>query len=148
MAMALDTWDALQEGLGLLGLGYTRIIWTHVSCVAHGTFKVAIAEEMDVYVCPECAAPCKMAVIAQGFTRREFPPPELIDKPLSARTWEILLMTADEKIRRPKRIFDRHRNKSNSKLVAAPQACDSRPRARPYVPGWKGVRIKKLESCL
>ena len=115
MAMALESWGGLR--LGLLSLGYQKIIWTHLHCVACGLFKLAIAEEMDLYPCPECSAACKVNFIAEGFTKYALPPPERIIKPLSVRTREELMRP--ERLIRPRRIPDRHAAKlrQNPRLI-------------------------------
>jgi hypothetical protein len=79
MAMALESWDGFR--LGLIALGYQQVIWTHLYCVAHGVFKVAIAEELEEYPCPTCQQACKVAIVAQGFTRYALLPPERLSKP-------------------------------------------------------------------
>ena len=71
MAMALESWSGLR--LGLMALGYQQVIWTHLHCVTHGVFKVAIAEELEEYPCPTCQQACKVAIVAQGFTKYALP---------------------------------------------------------------------------
>ena len=80
--MALESWGGLR--LGLMALGYQQVIWTHLHCVDHGVFKVAIAEELKEYPCPTCQQACKVAIVAQGFTKYTLPPPERLSKPLGA----------------------------------------------------------------
>jgi len=104
----IQSWDGLR--LGLMALGYQKIIWTHLHCVDHGVFKVAIPDEMDAYPCPECGSACKVNFIAQGFTRDEPPTPQKICKPLSARTRAELLLP-ERAIPKPRRIADRHARK-------------------------------------
>jgi hypothetical protein len=123
--MALESWNGLR--LGLMALGYSKVIWTHLHCVTHGVFKLGISDEMDTYPCPECGVACKVNFIAQGFTRYELPAPEKICKPLSARTRQELL--AEPRIVKPRRIPDRHAAKLRRGISEHQPACDARPRA-------------------
>ena len=134
MALALESWDGLR--LGLMALGYQRVIWTHLHCISHGVWNVAIAEELDEYPCPSCGAACKVAIIAQGFTRHALPLPERISKPLSARTRLELMRPEKPSQVRPRRIPDKHHAQKLKRGIPAYQsACDSRPRAR-VVRSW------------
>jgi predicted RNA-binding Zn-ribbon protein involved in translation (DUF1610 family) len=127
MAMALESWGGLR--FGLMALGYQQVIWTHLHCFACGVFKLAIAEELEEYPCPACGAACKVAIIAQGFTRHELPPAERISKPLSSKT-RLELMRPEKPIQvRPRRVPDRHAQKLKRGIPVYQSACDSRPRA-------------------
>ncbi len=123
----MQTWDGLR--LGLMALGYQQVIWTHLHCVDHGVFKVAIAEELKEYPCPTCQQACKVAIVAQGFTKYALPPPERLSKPLSARTrYELLL--PDRPPKKPRRIPDIHHGQKLRRGISEHQpACDSRARA-------------------
>jgi hypothetical protein len=121
--MALESWSGLR--LGLMALGYSQVIWTHVHCVDHGVFKLAIAEELEEYPCPTCQQACKVAIIAQGFTRHELPPAERISKPLSPRTRFELMRP--ERLIRPRRIPDRHAAKLRQGIREHQPVGDSRP---------------------
>ena len=125
--MALESWGGLR--LGLMALGYQQVIWTHLHCVDHGVFKVAIAEELEEYPCPTCEQACKVAIVAQGFTKYALPPPERLSKPLSARTsYELLL--PERPAKRPRRVRDlTRRQKLRPGIPAYQSPCDSRPRA-------------------
>ncbi len=126
--MALESWDGLR--FGLMALGYQQVIWTHLHCVDHGVFKIAIAEELEEYPCPTCQQACKVAIVAQGFTKYALPSPERLSKPLSARTrYELLLLERPPK--KPPRIPDVHHGGKLRRGIPEHQpVCDSRPRAR------------------
>src|SRR5713101_1601592 len=127
MAMSMQTWDGLR--LGLMALGYQQVIWTHLHCVDHGVFKVAIAEELEEYPCPTCQQACKVAIVAQGFTKYALPPPERLSKPLSARTrYELLLPEQPAKRQLRVRYLTRGQ-KLRPGIPAYQSPCDSRPRA-------------------
>jgi hypothetical protein len=131
--MALESWGGLR--LGLMALGYQQVIWTHLHCVKHGVFKVAIAEELEEYPCPTCQQACKVAIVAQGFTKHGLPPPERLSKPLSARTRHELLVP-ERPPKRPQRIPDvHHGGKIRRGLLEHQSVCDSRPRAN-IVRSW------------
>src|SRR5438067_1788299 len=116
MAMALE-WGGLR--LGLMALGYQQVIWTHLHCVSHGVFKIAIAEELEEYPCPICQQACKVAIVAQGFTKYALPPPERLSKPLSPRTrFEVMRPDRPQKI--PGRIPDRHASKYGREVASGP----------------------------
>jgi len=133
--MALvESWSGLR--LGLMALGYQQVMWTHLHCVACGVFKLGVFEELEEYPCPSCGAACKVAIIAQGFTRHELPPAERISKPLSARTREELMRPEKPIQIRPRRISDMHHAQKLKRGIPSYQAaCDSRPRAR-VVRSW------------
>jgi hypothetical protein len=132
--MAL-TWDALQERLGLLALGYQRLLWIHIHCVKHGLWRTAIAEELESYACPVCAASCKCVIVAAGYTRRPLPfPAELILPQISARTRQELMV--EERIARRRRLPDMaHGRKLRRGIAEGQGVVDSRPRAR-VVRSW------------
>jgi glycine/D-amino acid oxidase-like deaminating enzyme len=134
--MALETWDALQERLGLLALGYQRLLWIHIHCAQHGLWRTAIAEELESYACPVCSIACKCVILAAGYTRQSLPfTPERIIAPLSPRTQQEL-MRPEKPPKRPRRIPDRHEWKYSKEIAAEGQrAVDSRPRAR-VVRSW------------
>ena len=112
----MQSWDGLR--LGLLALGYSKVVWIHlhclrhglfrvgiVHCLRHGLFRVGIAEEQECYPCPTCEQACKVSVVAEGFTRQPLPlKPELIVKPLSAQTRQQLMVP--ERIAKPRRVVD------------------------------------------
>jgi len=132
MAMALE-WGGLR--LGLMALGYQQVIWTHLHCVTHGVFKVAIAEELEEYPCPTCQQACKVAIVAQGFTKYALPAPERLSKPLSPRS-RFELMRPEKPPKMPRRIPDVHHGGKLRRGIPEHQvACDSRPRAN-IVRSW------------
>jgi glycine/D-amino acid oxidase-like deaminating enzyme len=134
--MALETWDALQERLGLLALGYQRLLWIHIHCAQHGLWRTAIAEEQESYACPVCSVACKCVILAAGYTRQQLPlTPERIIAPLSPRTQQEL-MRPEKPPKRPRRIPDVHHGQKLRRGMPEHQpACDSRPRAR-VVRSW------------
>src|SRR5205814_3595171 len=77
---------------------------------------------------------CKVAIVAQGFTKYALPAPERLCKPLSARTcYELLL--PERPPRKPRRVSDRHVCKYGKGITQRQGAVDSRPRAR-VVRSW------------
>ena len=104
----MQSWDGLR--LGLLALGYSKVVWIHLHCVRHGLFRMGIAEELDVYPCPTCQQACKSSILAKGFTRQPLPfKPELVVPPLSRQT--LYLLQAEPRIAKPRRVHDRHAGK-------------------------------------
>jgi hypothetical protein len=129
--MALETWG---ERLGLLALGYRLLLWIHVHCTEHGLWRTAIAEELETYACPVCAAACKCVILAASYTRRPLPcPPELIVAPLSARTrlrstlwgWRDGILSVDaivefklhETLRAPEKALSRHLHRCKAQWI-------------------------------
>ena len=99
----MQSWDGLR--LGLLALGYRKVVWIHLHCVRHGLFRVGIAGEQECYPCPTCEQPCKVSVVAEGFTRQSLPfKPELIVPALSRKAMHDLL--AEPRIAKPRRVVD------------------------------------------
>jgi hypothetical protein len=99
----MQSWDGLR--LGLLALGYSKVVWIHLHCLRHGLFRVGIAEEQECYPCPTCEQACKVSVVAQGFTRQPLPfKPELIVPALSRKAMHDLL--AEPRIAKPRRVVD------------------------------------------
>ena len=104
----MQSWDGVR--LGLLALGYSKVVWIHLHCVRHGLFRMGIAGEQDVYPCPTCQQACKSSILAKGFNRQSLPfKPELIVKPLSTQTRHLLL--SESRITKPRRVHDRHTRK-------------------------------------
>jgi hypothetical protein len=129
--MALESWSGLR--LGLMGLGYQRVLWLHIACRRHGLFRVGLPEELEFYLCPTCRQACSASILCEGFTKQPLPfPPERIHAQLTS--WERRALLAEEKIAKPKRIADRHREKYEGVPEYQP-ACDSRPRAN-IVRSW------------
>ena len=77
----MQCWSEVR--LGLMALGYRRILHIDIVCVACGTWRGAVHEEKDIYPCPQCQAACSLAHVVEGFSRHELPPWELRRKPLS-----------------------------------------------------------------
>jgi len=99
----MQSWDGVR--LGLLALGYSKVVWIHLHCLRHGLFRMGIAGEQECYPCPTCEQACKVSVVAEGFTRQPLPfKPELIVKPLSAQTRQQLMVP--ERIAKPRRVVD------------------------------------------
>jgi hypothetical protein len=105
----MQSWDGLR--LGLLALGYSKVVWIHLHCVRHGLFRVGIAGVQECYPCPTCEQACKASVVAEGFTRQPLPfKPELIVKQISATTRRQLMV--EPRIPKPRRVVDiAHRRK-------------------------------------
>src|SRR5437870_11260566 len=64
----MQSWDGLR--LGLLALGYQRVLWLHLHCVSHGVYRLGLAEEQEQYLCPVCSSPCKVSVMCEGYTKK------------------------------------------------------------------------------
>ena len=64
----VQTWDGLR--LGLLALGYRRIIFLELACPTCGDFRTGIEEEAEFYYCPVCGRASKIALLGEGYTRR------------------------------------------------------------------------------
>ena len=95
----MRTWT--EERLGLMALGYRRVIWLHVNCVEHGLYRIELSSEQEFYLCPVCQHACSASILCQGYTKRELPfEPVLIVKALSAKTRESLL--AEPRIAKPR----------------------------------------------
>jgi hypothetical protein len=76
----VQTWDGLR--LGLLALGYRRIIFLELACVTCGDFRTGIEEEAEFYFCPRCQKASKIVLIGEGYTRRAQIPWEQVWGPL------------------------------------------------------------------
>ena len=92
LALPLESWDGLR--LGLLALGYQKVLWLHLHCASHGVYRLGLPEEQEQYFCPVCLQACKVSVLAEGFTKQALPfAPELIDAPLPR--WWVARIGAD-----------------------------------------------------
>jgi hypothetical protein len=98
--LALETWDGLR--LGLMALGYQKVLWLHLHCASHGVYRLGLPDEQEQYLCPVCQQPCKVTVLAEGFTKQALPfAPELIDAPLP-RWWVARIGRDDEGLEKPR----------------------------------------------
>ena len=87
----MRTWT--EERLGLMALGYSRVLFVHVHCLTCGLFRCGLAAEPEVYECPTCGQPSKAAIIAEGYTKRPLPlQPKLMVKPLSEKSRAALMV--------------------------------------------------------
>jgi len=121
----MQSWDGVR--LGLLALGYSKVVWIHLHCVRHGLFRVGIAEEQECYPCPTCEQACEVSVVAEGFTRQPLPFPGIHAQLTS---WERRVLLAEERIAKPRRVPDiAHGRKLRRGIPERQPACDSRPRA-------------------
>jgi hypothetical protein len=112
----MRTWT--EERLGLLGLGYRRVVWIHVNCAEHGLYRVGLSSEQEFYLCPVCQLACSASILCEGFTRRPLPfQPQLLVKPISEKTRLALLV--EEKIVKPRRIADWHHKQKIRRASAA-----------------------------
>jgi hypothetical protein len=111
----LTAWDELQERLGLMALGYRRILLCELECPNCGAWRGAIENESDTYPCPgECGSACKLIVCCdRAWTRRAETeiPWTRVSPPVSyyiKRQWTEALFP------RPRRVpvSDRHRRKA------------------------------------
>jgi len=120
----MQSWDGLR--LGLLALGYSKVVWIHLHCLKHGLFRVGIAGEQECYPCPMCEQACKVSVVAEGFTRQSLPfKPERIHAQLTA--WERRALLAEERIAKPRRVPDiAHGHKLRRGIPEHQPACDAR----------------------
>src|SRR6185369_8069732 len=80
----MQNWDEVR--LGLMALGYRRVLTVEIVCIAHGTFRGAIEDEAELYPCPECRGASTLGAVVEGFTRHELPPWEKRARPLSDKT--------------------------------------------------------------
>jgi len=48
----MQSWDGLR--LGLLALGYQKVLWLHLHCITHGVYRLGLPEEQEQYLCPVC----------------------------------------------------------------------------------------------
>ena len=127
--MALvESWGGLR--LGLMALGYRRVIWLHIACPHHGLFRVGLPEELEFYRCPHptCERACSASILCEGFTKQPLPfPPERIHAQLTE--WGRRALLAEERIAKPRRVADRHAAKLRRAIPEHQPTCDSRPRA-------------------
>jgi hypothetical protein len=124
LALALESWNDLHERLGLLALGYRRVLYCELFCVRCGDWRGVLEQEADTYYnCPSCHQPSKISIVCEkAFTRQPEIPWERIAKPLSAKFRALLMMESvfDESYRQPQRkIADRHRRKARAVAAAA-----------------------------
>jgi len=109
-----------EEKLFWLARGYTTVIYVDLFCC--GVWRTGFQSEQEQYQCPQCSRPAKIAIIAEGVTRRSLPFPWMqVDKPLSAKVRGLIMMDGllDEKPRvKPKRMPDRHRRKARRVAMA------------------------------
>src|SRR5882724_1242069 len=75
----MQGWDGVR--LGLLALGYSKVVWIHLHCVRHGLFRVGIAEEQECYPCPTCE---RRRTQARRDIRRRFPGRPIVRQGLGA----------------------------------------------------------------
>src|ERR1017187_6652410 len=107
-----------EERLGLMALGYSRVLWVHIHCITCGLFRCGLPAEPEIYECPTCGKPSKATILTEGFTRRPLPfEPVLIVKQLSEKTRRELLVK--ERIVKPRRIKDWHHGQKIRKLRRA-----------------------------
>jgi len=126
--MALESWGGLR--LGLMALGYRRVLWIHIACSRHGLFRVGLPEEQEYYRCPNgtCERACSASILCEGFTKQPLPfPPERIHAQLTL--WQRKVLVADERIAKPRQVLDRHGAKMRRGIPEHQPTCDSRPRA-------------------
>ena len=120
----MQSWDGLR--LGLLALGYQKVLWLHLHCITHGVYRLGLPEEQDQYLCPVCQQACKVTVLAEGFTKQALPfAPELIDAPLP-RWWVARIGRDEEGLEKPRASEyrpDRHKRKARA-VAAAAMAAD------------------------
>ena len=63
-----------QEALGLLALGYRRVLYVELNCKHCGCWRLGVDPDVPQISCPKCQAhDWKLTVLAHGFTRRELP---------------------------------------------------------------------------
>jgi hypothetical protein len=118
LALALETWDDLHERLGLMALGYRRVLYCELFCISCGDWRGVLEQELDTYECPSCRRPSKISIICEkAFTRQPEIPWEQVAKPLSATFRKLIMMNNafDEGYqRRPTKQPDRHRRKART----------------------------------
>jgi hypothetical protein len=80
----MQSWNGVA--LGLLALGYRRVLFFELSCGDHGDWRSAYEPDGEFHpACPRCGRPAEAAILAEGFTRRESIPWELVSVPLDKR---------------------------------------------------------------
>ena|SRR5438309_7058847 len=123
VALALETWDELHERLGLLALGYRRILLIELSCISCGVWRGAIEQEQEIYSCVSCQQPAKAAILCdRAFTRHPAIPWERMQRPFTGKIRDLLMMDGvfDETYRpMPRRMPDRHRRKARAVAAMA-----------------------------
>jgi hypothetical protein len=65
-----SNWDGLR--LGLLALGYQRVLWLHLHCATHGVYRLGLGEEEEQYFCPTCQQPCEVSLLAEASRSSRF----------------------------------------------------------------------------
>jgi hypothetical protein len=123
LALALETWNELHERLGLMSLGYRRVLYCELFCISCGDWRGVIEEEQESYECPSCQQPSKISIICEkAFTRQPTITWERIAKPLSPTFRKLIMMSNafDENYqRRPTKRPDRHRRKARAVAAMA-----------------------------
>src|SRR5439155_26594910 len=106
------------ERLGLLALGYRRVLLCELFCPTCGDWRGAIEQEQESYPCPSCQQPCKAAICCdRAFTRRKFIAWERICGPVNIhikRDWSEELFPQS----RRRQFGDRHSGTPNGIWVA------------------------------
>jgi hypothetical protein len=88
----VQSWDGVR--LELLKWGYRRALFYETHCPQDGVWRIGVAEEQEIYACPQCGQACKVKYITEGFTRRALPlDPQFLEKPL--RAWVRKLIMTD-----------------------------------------------------
>ena len=128
--MALENWSELHERLGLLALGYRRVLLCELQCSSCGAWRGAIESEADTYPCPGCGAACKLIVCCdRAFTKRNSIPWVKVGGPVCNYVkfeWNEDLFPR----LRGKYIADRHRRKARRVCMQIRPPSDSKARLR------------------
>src|SRR5689334_5484232 len=86
----MQSWNEVR--LGLMALGYNRILHVEIVCKSCGTWRGAIFEESDTYPCPRCTFHCTLAIVVEGFSSHELPGWQLIGKALSDKARRMIMV--------------------------------------------------------
>jgi hypothetical protein len=86
----IESWSEVR--LGLMALGYNRILHVEIVCKSCGTWRGAIREEADTYPCPRCTSHCTLSLAVEGFSRNDLPEWQLIVKALSQRARQTIIV--------------------------------------------------------
>ena len=79
----MESWDELQERLGLMALGYRKVLY-ELFCVTCGDWRGVLECELDTYECPSCHQASKISIICEkAFTRQPAIPWEQVAKPFA-----------------------------------------------------------------
>jgi hypothetical protein len=102
----MQAWTDMR--LGLMAVGYHRILHVELSCIDCGDWRGQLREEQEFYSCPGCGKASKLRFACEGFSRSpDFPGWRLIEPSLKRSLQRLMkTMSCDERLRikRPRRL--------------------------------------------